>query len=289
MTESERVRGRMRSTFSEMDPSDRHEILLVKLGGSLITDKTRPETPRLEVIQRLAAELSEVLSDSALPVVIGHGSGSFGHVAASESGIQRGIQDPSQIFGVSRTQGQAFKLHQIVVGALRDSGVPAYSIVPSSFVQSRQGHPEQVWPEPLLAALELGLVPVVFGDVIMDRDWGVSICSTEALFLALAPAMGSRGVFVRRVVWLGATNGVFDGEGRTIPEIAVEELADTTDGFEGAAGTDVTGGIRLRLQAVGALARQGIGSWIGDGRRPGALQEGLADTAQHGTRILPSR
>jgi isopentenyl phosphate kinase len=137
--------------------------------------------------------------------------------------------------------------------------------------------------------LKLGLVPVVFGDVVMDRVWGASICSTEALFLALAPALGSRGVFVRRVVWLGATDGVIDADGNTIPEIPVAELGAITAGFEGAAGTDVTGGIRLRLQAVGSLAQQGIASWVGDGRRPGAFVEGFEDTAAHGTRILPGR
>lgn len=269
--------------------TDLSEILLVKLGGSLITDKSRPETPRREVIRRLADEVQEVTAQRSLPLVIGHGSGSFGHVAASESGIHEGVSDPAQVPGVSTTQAQAFKLHQIVVSALRDAGVAAYSVVPSSCMLARAGQPDQVWPEPLLAALELGLVPVVFGDVVMDRDWGASICSTESLFLALVPALGSRGVFVHRVVWLGATDGVLDSHGVTIPEIPISELVATTDGFEGAAGTDVTGGIRLRLQAVGALAHQGIASWVGDGRRPRALVEGFEDTAEHGTRILPGR
>lgn len=265
------------------------EILLVKLGGSLITDKTRPETARTEVIERLASEVREAIGDASMRLVIGHGSGSFGHVAASESGIHRGVEDPSQLFGVSRTQGQALKLHQIVVEAMRDAGVPVFSVVPSSCFQSAGGQPDQVWPEPLLAALELGLVPVVFGDVVMDREWGASICSTEALFLALAPALASRGVFVRRVLWMGATDGVLDARGEAIAEIDVDDIAGTTEGFEGAAGTDVTGGIRLRLRAVETLARQGIASWIGDGRRPGALTDGLADSADHGTRILPGR
>jgi len=265
------------------------EIQLVKLGGSLITDKTRPQTPRLEVIQRLAEEISEAATKTSLPLVIGHGSGSYGHVAASESGIHRGITDPAQVSGVSHTQAQAFELHQIVVAALRQAGVAAYSVVPSSCMLACAGELDQVWIEPLLAALEVGLVPVVFGDVIMDREWGASIGSTESVFLALAPALGSRGVFVRRVVWLGATDGVLDAAGAAIAEIPIAELDRRTAGIEGAAGTDVTGGIRLRLQAVGSLAHQGIASWIGDGRRPGSLLEGLEDTAEHGTRILPGR
>lgn len=269
--------------------SDLNQIHLVKFGGSLITDKTRPETPRLEVIERLAEEVWQRVREASVPLVIGHGSGSFGHVAAHDSGIHEGVRDPAQILGVSTTQGQAFRLHQLVVSALRDAGVAAFSVVPSSCLVAQGGQADQVWPEPLLAALELGLVPVVFGDVVMDRSWGASICSTEEVFLALAPALGSRGVFVRRVVWLGATDGILDDKGQAIPEIPCSELVAVTGGLEGAAGTDVTGGIRLRLQAAGSLAQQGIASWIGDGRRPGALLEGLEDTAKHGTRILPGR
>jgi len=269
--------------------AEKREVLLVKLGGSLITDKTRPETARTEVIERLGREIAEIVEGSSLPLIVGHGSGSFGHVAAQESGIHQGVQDPSQLAGVSTTQGQAFKLHRLVVSALREAGVPVFSIVPSSCLVADGGRPDQVWPEPLLEALNLGMVPVVFGDVVMDRQWGASICSTEALFLALAPALGSRGVFVRRIVWLGGTDGVLDKDGKAIAEITLDDLPGMLSELSGAAGTDVTGGIRHRLESAGALARQGIASWIGDGGRPGALGEGLEGTASHGTRVLSGR
>ena len=269
--------------------SSKHEIQLIKLGGSLITDKTRPETARLEVIERLAREIAEVLADDGMPLVIGHGSGSFGHVAAAESGIHRGVQNRAQLAGVGATQGQAFKLHRLVVTALRDAGVPAFSVVPSSCLVAAGGKPAQVWPEPLLSVLKLGMVPVIFGDVVMDRQWGASICSTESIFLALTPALGSHGVFVRRVVWLGSTDGVLDKEGEAIAEIELSKIESLLSELEGAAGTDVTGGIRHRLEAAAAMAGQGVASWIGDGGRAGALREGLEDTAEHGTRVLPGR
>ena len=269
--------------------AENREVLLVKLGGSLITDKTRPETARADVIERLGSEIAEIVAGSSLPLIVGHGSGSFGHVAAQESGIHQGVQDASQLAGVSKTQGQAFKLHRLVVTALREAGLPVFSIVPSSCLVADGGRPDQVWPEPLLEALTLGMVPVVFGDVVMDRRWGASICSTESLFLALAPALGSRGVFIRRIVWLGGTDGVLDQDGKAIAEITLDDISGMLSELSGAAGTDVTGGIRHRLESAGALARQGIASWIGDGRRPGALGEGLEGIASHGTRVLPGR
>jgi isopentenyl phosphate kinase len=266
-----------------------HEVALIKLGGSLITDKTRPETARLEVIERLAGELAETVAASSMPLIVGHGSGSFGHVAASAAGIHRGVQDRSQLSGVGATQGQAFKLHRLVVTALREAGLPAFSVVPSSCIVAEAGQPERLWLEPLMAVLQLGMVPVVFGDVLMDRQWGASICSTESVFLALMPALGSQGVFVRRVVWLGGTDGVLDEDGKAIAEIGLSEIDGMLAELKGAAGTDVTGGIRHRLEAAGAMARHGVASWIGDGGRVGALRQGIEDSADHGTRILPAR
>lgn len=269
--------------------TENRELFFVKLGGSLITDKTRPETPRLEVIERLATEVKQATEDLELPLVVGHGSGSFGHVVADRYRIQEGIDDPEQVAGISATQEQAFKLHWLVISALREAGVAAFSLAPSSFVLAADGTPDQLWPEPLLGALQLGLVPVVFGDVVMDRQRGAAICSTEMLFRALVPALGSRGRFVRRVVWLGETDGVYDAQGETITEISTDDLAAVLGGLEGAAGIDVTGGIRHRLETAGALAEQGIRSWIGDGRRAGALVDGLRGEASHGTLIQPGR
>lgn len=269
--------------------TETRELVLVKLGGSLITDKTRPETPRPEVIARLASEVKEATGDEDVRLIIGHGSGSFGHVAAQRHRIQEGVDHCGQLVGVSATQEQASKLHRLVIAALRDAGVAAFSLAPSSFVLAADGEPEQLWPEPLLAALRLGLVPVVFGDVVMDRQRGATICSTEALFRALVPALGSRGRFVQRVVWLGETDGIYDSQGKTIAEISTRDLGKVLEGLAGAAGIDVTGGIRHRLDTAGILADQGIGSWIGNGQRPGALVEALRGENRHGTLIRPGR
>lgn len=268
---------------------DSKEIILVKLGGSLITDKSRPKTARSRVIARLAGELQRAAERSPSALVVGHGSGSFGHVAAAAAGLHRGVDAAARPHGVSATQHEAFELHRRVVSALREAGMASFSLAPSSFLVASGGQPAALWPEPLLLALRSGLLPVVFGDVVMDRERGAAVCSTESLFQALVPALGSRGAFVRRVVWLGETDGILDRRGRTIPEVSARHLPKLAAELEGAAGIDVTGGIRHRLLAAAALAGQGIGSWIGNGLRPGALVEGLQGTAEHGTRVLPGR
>ncbi|MCX6065672.1 MAG: hypothetical protein NT121_07955, partial [Chloroflexi bacterium] len=62
------------------------ELVFLKLGGSLITDKTLPYTPRLDKLADLASQIAAALSTRQLSLVLGHGSGSFGHIAAKKYG-----------------------------------------------------------------------------------------------------------------------------------------------------------------------------------------------------------
>ncbi|MFN3762874.1 MAG: hypothetical protein ACK4WK_06715, partial [Anaerolineae bacterium] len=73
------------------------ERVFLKLGGSLITDKSSPYTPRPEVIRRLAEEVREALEARPdLELVVGHGSGSFGHAAAAPYGTRQGVRTPRE-------------------------------------------------------------------------------------------------------------------------------------------------------------------------------------------------
>ena len=261
------------------------KVVLVKLGGSLITDKRRPETARIDVIERLARKL-EQLGQDEVRLVLGHGSGSFGHVAAARHGIHEGVETPEHLLGVTETQDRAATLNRLVIGALRRNGVAAFSLAPSSFLVSAGGKPAELWIESLLEALQLGMLPVVYGDVVMDRELGASISSTEAVFLALAARLQARGVIVRRSIWLGETDGIYDSRGVTIEELQLETVGDVLDQIEGASGTDVTGGMRHRLETAASLAELGVESWIANGLEPGLLGQILKGRCDKGTKVL---
>jgi isopentenyl phosphate kinase len=265
------------------------DIVLLKLGGSLITEKSRPETTRPEVIARLAGEIAQAAA--ALPgrLIVGHGSGSFGHVAAHRSGIAPGLASAAQLPGVSETQRQAALLHRLVFEALAAAGAPPFSIAPSSCVVAAGGVPVALAEEPLLLALGAGLLPVVYGDVVLDREQGVAICSTERLFLLLAERLPGLGVAIGRAIWLGETDGVYDAAGRTIPRLAASSaggLADILRALGSPAGADVTGGMRHRVETALALARLGIPSLIANGLEPGVLGRALAGEEVNGTEVV---
>ncbi len=261
------------------------DAILVKLGGSLITDKTRPETPRSEVIARLANEIARTAPGLAELLIVAHGSGSYGHVAAHRYGLAKGALSPDQVPGISVTQERAAVLHRLMVAGLVEAGALPFSIAPSSCVVAEAGRPVSLDAEPLRLALAQGLLPVLYGDVVMDRAWGASICSTERLFELLARTLPGMGISIRRALWLGETDGVWDEAGRTIPRISADGAGKAISAIGSAAGTDVTGGMRHRVETALALARLGIPSLILNGLTPGALERALRGEEVPGTEV----
>lgn len=264
----------------------RPPLVLVKLGGSLITEKSREETVRPEVLSRLAGEIARAAAAIPDRVIVGHGSGSFGHVAAKRSGIAGGIRSADQLPGVSLTQDRAAALHRLVIAALLEAGALPYSIVPSSAVTAETGRPVTLADEPLLLALEWGLLPVIYGDAVMDRDWGVSIASTEKLFDLLVRSLLAHGFAVRRVLWLGETDGLWDAERRTIPRVSAGSFAEAVKAIGAPSGTDVTGGMLHRLESALALARLGVPSLLANGLTPGLLESALRGDDVPGTEVV---
>lgn len=292
------------------------EALLIKLGGSLITDKTRPGVARPEVIVRLAAEIARAAAAGEARLVLGHGSGSFGHVAAARHRLAQGLDDPGQLPGIPETQQSAADLHRQVVTALRQAGALPYSIAPSSTVIFEDGKPAAFHAEPLKLALDAGLLPVLYGDVVTDRGRGIGICSTETALDLAARELPGWGYPVHRALWLGETAGFLDGRGRTVPRLTPADLRDLlatsgpvgmpvgspaasqaavstqvdplADAIRPPDGTDVTGGMRLRLATALTLAERGITSLLADGRVPGLLERALAGDEVPGTVITPA-
>jgi isopentenyl phosphate kinase len=259
------------------------DVVLLKLGGSLITEKSRAETPRLEVIARLAGEIARAARETSVRLVAGHGSGSFGHMAARESGIAGGLHSPDQLPGVSRTQERAAALHRLVIQTLEEAGALPFSLAPSSCMVAAGGRVAVFHDEPLLLALERGLLPVLYGDVVLDRERGVSIYSTETVFDAVARRLLERGHSVRRALWLGETDGLYDVQGRTIPRVSA---ADVLDAVGDPSGTDVTGGMRHRIESALELARLGVPSVLINGLRAGELERALRGEAVQGTEVV---
>ena len=100
-------------------------LVFVKLGGSLITDKRVENSFRADAAARVAAEIQSALTRNPdLRLLIGHGSGSFGHVAAKRYGTMAGVHTPEQWRGFAHVATVAAELNYLMAKTLDAAGVP---------------------------------------------------------------------------------------------------------------------------------------------------------------------
>lgn len=261
-------------------------LTFIKLGGSLITDKQQERAYRPEVASRIAAEIAAARAQRPdLQLLVGNGSGSFGHVAAKRHGTIDGVSTPEQWRGFSEVATVASEIGQLVANTLHEAGVPAWRLQPSASALADDGRIVEFALGPVRAALAHGLVPLVHGDVALDRTRGGTIISTETVFFYLAQHLP-----VTEVLLLGNVPGVYDLSGAVIPAITPANLAQVEAALGGSAGTDVTGGMETKVRDMVALvqAKPSMTIRIFDGREPGLLQATLLGEATPGTAIRAS-
>jgi len=266
------------------------ELVFVKLGGSVITDKQCPCTARPELIGRLARELKAALTaQPQLRVLLGHGSGSFGHIPAQKYHVRQGIAPGADWWGFVETGAVAARLNRIVTDLLLEAGVPVWSAQPSASAHCEGGRLFSLAVDPIRESLDRGLVPLLYGDVAFDGRQGCTIISTEELFGFLAQAMP-----VRRMVMVGEVDGVYDRdplaepEAVQIPRITPSSFRQLRAQLGKSHAVDVTGGMLTKVQAMVALVSSDRVQRVHliSGRREGALTQVLLDEHACGGTVI---
>src|ERR1041385_7446418 len=161
-------------------------LIFLKLGGSLITDKRVERSFREDVMDRLSQEIAAAYQAMpSLQLVVGHGSGSFGHFAAKEYGTADGVHTADEWQAFAHVATVAAELNYLVANSLEKAGVPVWRVQPSASAVSNNGDIVQMSIEPMRRALEHRIVPLIYGDVSIDNTRGGTIISTEKIFFYL--------------------------------------------------------------------------------------------------------
>ena len=266
-------------------------LIFVKLGGSIITDKLQPSTARPQVIRRLAREVQGVrVARPDLRLVLGHGSGSFGHVAGIRYHVHQGIAENGDWWGYAETGAAAARLNRIVADLFLQAGVPIVSVQPSACIRCRAGKLVAMETYAIGQALGHGLVPLVYGDVAFDVQQGCAIVSTENVLAYLADQLRPA-----RMVMVGQVHGVFDRDplvdpaAELIPLITPDTFGRLAASLGGSHGTDVTGGMLSKVREMVDLVARGVTQRVHliSGWHEGALARVLLDAeVTEGTLII---
>jgi len=256
-------------------------MVFLKLGGSLITDKTREATPRVKVIKRLALEVKEALEERpSLKLVLGHGSGSFGHFVGKRYGVREGVKGPEGWRGFAQTAAAAARLNRLVTDIFLSQGVPVFSLQPSASLLCRNGRIVRWTWEPVERILQQGLIPIIYGDVALDEVRGTTIASTEELLCYLARRLRpDRIILASEVAGVFTADPILDPSARLVEEINPANFAEAEKLLSGSYGVDVTGGMaeKVKLMYNLALEMPGLTVHIISGREPGNVKRVLLE------------
>ena len=218
-------------------------MIVLKLGGSVITEKDRPETLDGPALERATDAIAAALEDGdTTDLVIVHGGGSFGHHTASEHGVSTtdGTRD---VAAVAEIHGAMKTLNQFVLGRLHGRDVAAVPVHPFSTASRDEDGALELPITQIQTLLAEGFVPVLHGDVIAHAGEGATIVSGDELVAELADALAAA-----RVGLCSTVPGVLDADDAVIDDIAAFE--DVADVLGASDATDVTGGMAGKVNTL---------------------------------------
>ena len=266
------------------------ELILVKLGGSVITDKTKPFTEDIKTIKRIANEIYEARQEKKFKLIVGNGGGSYPHSVAAQYRTNEGFINERSYEGMAKVQDAASMLNRIIVKGLINVGENAVSINPSSCVITENGEIKKFFLEPITKLLNFDMVPVTYGDVVFDLKKGCVILSTE-IILAYIGRILKKKYRVSRIIMCTNVDGIFtrdpnlNSNAELIPLVTLKNFEKIKHYLRGSAGTDVTGGMVHKVERMLKLTKIGIETDIINAKKPNILKRTLLGETGLGTTI----
>jgi len=241
-------------------------MILIKLGGSVITDKSVYKKFNKERVSRLCREIKA----SGKDVMIVHGAGSFGHMIAKEFELQKGHVRKDQIAAVAKVSRDVRELNTLVVSELIDAGIPAVAIPTGSCFVMDDNELLMNDAEIIQRYVKLGISPIMSGDVLVDRKKGFGICSGDAIMKCLADIFSPE-----RVIFVSDIDGLYDRDPKVskdtklikeVNESVLKKIPSETTV------ADVTGGVRSKMRLMIDMCSDGRDCILVNGTVDGRLR-----------------
>lgn len=212
---------------------------VLKLGGSVITDKSRPET----VDERALARATDAIADAGpSELVLVHGGGSFGHPAAERHGLSREV-GTRDVAAVTEVTDAMQRLNDRVLAALHERSVPALRVPPLAMAARTDAGEIECADLAVRRLREEGFLPALHGDLVGHAGVGCSVVSGDELAVALGRALEAD-----RLGFCSDVPGVLDPDGEVIDRI--DGTTDHEAALSGSAAPDVTGGMAAKVAAL---------------------------------------
>ncbi len=257
--------------------------VVLKIGGSVITDKGSELVARTQAIDRLADEVQRA---NVKNLIIVHGGGSFGHPSAQRNSLIEGFKNPSQIAGLAETHHYMTVLNGLFMDSLIWHNVPSVSITPSSCIITENGRIKDFEDTPLRNLLKMNFTPVLYGDTVFDTKLGFTILSGDQLVSALALRFNAR-----RIVIGVDEDGVYDADpkaeknAKLFEHLTLEELKKLQSKLGKTIARDVTGGMGGKMAELVPAVEMRISVTVVNALKPRYVYKALRGESVRGTNI----
>jgi isopentenyl phosphate kinase len=258
-------------------------MTVLKIGGSVITEKSVELTPRTQDMNRLADEIKNAAVQN---LVIVHGGGSFGHPLAQKYAISSGFKDENQRIGFAETHHVMTVLNGLFMDALVWHGVPAVSVTPSSCITTENGRIQYFEESLFKAFMKMGFLPVIYGDAVLDTELGFTILSGDQLVTNLAARFNAGRIIIGVDV-----DGLYDADPKTKKtakmhkHLTLAELKALKTGLCNPESGDVTGGMLGKITELVPAIEHGTPAMIVNATRPNHIYMALKGENVKGTLI----
>ena len=236
------------------------EKIVVKLGGSLITDKTS-QMPKIDKLQM--SKIGSILNQEKYDLILVHGAGSYGHPIAKKYAIAQGSDGTTeQEEAVQETRKQVRELNQELCKYLNEEGMDIVPISPSLNMKTKG--PNEIIDFPINMfdeVLNIGKTPITYGDVTDDERQGICVLSGDLLMSELSKIYKPLySIFVMDQA------GVFDGdpcnpESSVMPSINYDTVKILLNQNSSSPTIDVTGGLIRKVECALNIAKYSE-TWI---------------------------
>lgn len=264
--------------------------MVLKLGGSLITDKSKPYKLRTKVLNSVSTEIKNCIEEHLIDrLVVVHGVGSYGHPPVIQYKLYKGFIDSTQLLPMSMTQKKVNELREAVTVSLQKQELPVNLLHVSSMSVASQGQLTSIQLDPVMGFLKIGMVPLLGGDLVYDLKMGFSVCSGDQVAVLLA-----RELKATDLIFATDVSGIYNKEPKTnpdaklIPEIKLSQM-DSMLALASETG-DASGAMKgkiLSIKSLGEAINNGLNVGIISMMKSGSLKNFLRGESLEATRFTP--
>lgn len=223
------------------------EVIFIKYGGSIITDKSCPMSVLENVIKTLNKQVQFLSLETSFSIILGNGGGAFGHYFADKYQLFSGKIETDTFLGICKGKDGNSYLNRLVVEDLLNLGISACSVrisVPYILQNNAKS-----WEEVFLY-LDNDIIPIIYGDIVLLSKIQYDIISTEHAFVDLAKYMceyKKEQYHINKIIFCTNTDGVLDKNGEKIPKITAD-FNDSSIFWHDNKNYDVTGGMLEKVE-----------------------------------------